>query len=109
MGLPFLDHREIPKVLAEDGRQRVAVGKVEVAERRDRDVELDRVGVGAEDALRRSPLDQRLDLADQRGVQLLDLGELLEEGGLVQVLRRQQAYEPGLLEEMPEGDRKSVV
>ena len=56
MLFPAVEIGRLDQVAAEDRRKGVLVRKVEIAERRDGDVELDRVDAAAEDAGARAAL-----------------------------------------------------
>src|SRR5690606_12299496 len=78
-------------------------------ERGDGDVELYRVDVAAEQAFGATALEDAGDLADQRRVQGRDVGQRFQEAGVLEVLVGQQPREPGVGEEMPEGEADQPV
>ena len=86
------------QVTAEDGRQRMAVGQVEVAERGDRDVQLHRVDAVAEQAFAAPALQDRIEHLHQRRVHVLDPCGALQVRCAMQVLAVEQRDEFGVLE-----------
>src|SRR5882724_8956956 len=92
------------EVAAENGRERVAVREIEEAERRDADIELNRIDALAERAGRGTALEQRRDHADQRRMQLANASRLLQIAGAVEVLGRKQAEKFRVLDEIAPGE-----
>src|SRR6266540_4780242 len=92
--------RRRAQVAAEDGRERVAVGKIEEAECRDRDVELNGINPSAKGAGLFTAPEQRREHADERRVELANAPRLLKMARVVQILGREQAEKLGMLDEI---------
>ncbi|GCC44868.1 hypothetical protein chiPu_0029159, partial [Chiloscyllium punctatum] len=94
----------IAEVPVEHRRQRVAVGHVEIAHRRDRDVELDRIDVAAKQARRHTAPQDAFDACDQGQSEIGDLARLAHVAPALKVLGVDQGDVVLVLPEEREGE-----
>src|SRR5437868_4144698 len=84
------------EVAGEDRRERPIVGEIEIAERGDGDVELDRIDTRPEGALRYPAPQDVADERDERAVQLAHLLRLSQMPRAVQILVVDEADQLGM-------------